>query len=239
MRTLRLHTLAIAALASSPSIGLAQDLDSAARALDLISKFAASICNDVAAKGSSSSVELSGSAKAEVNKLVKQLADLKVEGAAKYQAAEYEGVLQKDLAVALKDSASCKQKVFQDLNDKLLPKQAQKVSVVIRSDRAFIDNRKFGQIDGSSTLELKVNGKTVTRRDLDRPFGSHQLALPIGEHSFEFIANIVGGGSNDAELKDNCVGNFSVTQSVELRPLLVFEKRYNVGVFAKCTLERA
>ena len=104
----------------------AQDLDSAGKALKLIGDFANGLCNTPSLKGSSSSLELSGNAKAEVSKLLKQLAELKIEGAAKYQNAEYEGLLQKDLANSLKDSNTCKQKVFNDLNDKLIPKVPQK-----------------------------------------------------------------------------------------------------------------
>ena len=70
----------------------------------------------------SSNLELSGAGKAEVNRLIKQLVDLKVEGVAKYQQEEYQGLLRKDLATALRDSGTCKLKVFNDLNDKLIPK---------------------------------------------------------------------------------------------------------------------
>ena len=100
----------------------AQDLNSASKALKLISDFSAAMCGNPPLSGNSSSVELTGSGKAELAKLVKQLADLKVEGTARYTNAEYQGLLQKDLASALKDSSSCKVKVFESLNDKLIPK---------------------------------------------------------------------------------------------------------------------
>ena len=105
-----------------PIPATAQDLDYTAKAIDLILKTAASICNDVEARGSATNSEVSASAKATVSKLVKQLVDLNVEGAAKYQTSEYQGVLQKDLPSALRDSAACKQKIFDDLSDKLIPK---------------------------------------------------------------------------------------------------------------------
>jgi hypothetical protein len=44
---------------------------------------------------------------------------MNVQGAAKYQKAEYEGLLQKDLASAVKDSSNCKRDVFNDLKDKV------------------------------------------------------------------------------------------------------------------------
>lgn len=110
---------------------LAQDLDSAARALDLITRTASSICNDIKSAGAGNKLELSGTAKAEVSRLIRQLADLKVDGAAKYQFSSYENVLQADLAKALSDSATCKQKIYQDLSEKLLPRRARPPSAEV------------------------------------------------------------------------------------------------------------
>lgn len=98
------------------------DLDKTERTLKIISEFANSICNNIPLNGGSSSFELSGSAKAELSKLLKKVTDLGFQGGAKYQSAEYEGLLQKDLITALKDSANCKQNVSKDLNEKLLSK---------------------------------------------------------------------------------------------------------------------
>lgn len=98
-----------------------QDLKKAGEALTLIAQFADSICTKVPLQGSSNSVELTGNAKAEVSKLLRVLTELGIQGAGKYQSGQYEGLLQKDLKDALKDSATCKQKIFEDLKDRLLP----------------------------------------------------------------------------------------------------------------------
>lgn len=110
------------ALLALSTAAQSQDLDKAEKALVMISKFANDICNKPDLKGKTSSVEVQGKAKAEVSKLVKQLADLQVEGAAKFANAEYEGLLQKDLLPALQNSTKCKEKIYNDLKDRFLPK---------------------------------------------------------------------------------------------------------------------
>jgi hypothetical protein len=60
-------------------------------------------------------------AKAELSEVLKKVAELGIEGAAKYQTVEYQGVLQKDLARALRSYTDCKIEVWRGLKDKLLP----------------------------------------------------------------------------------------------------------------------
>ena len=104
----------------SCTLALATDLDKKKEALDVIADFADRLCYKVPLSGKSQNVELSGTAKAELNSLLKKIADLGIEGAAKYQTSEYENVLQKDMATLLRDSSECKLEVFKDLKDKLL-----------------------------------------------------------------------------------------------------------------------
>lgn len=94
--------------------------DGQAKALDVIATFAERICKSAPTSGSSEAVELSGKAKAELTGLVKKVADLGIEGAAKYQSNEYQGVLQKDLAALLSKDADCKFKISEKLIDKLI-----------------------------------------------------------------------------------------------------------------------
>lgn len=112
------------------------------------------------------------------------------------------------------------------------------VDVVIRSKNKFIDNRSFGPVDGSiSTMELKIGGKPILKHDLDKPFGSHSIKLKEGTHTFEFIAEIYGSGSNSTILKDNCHGTFSISSTTTLQPRVKFERRGYDGVFTDCSLE--
>ena len=90
------------------------------QALDMIAVFAEKLCKDIPLTGGGRSLELSGKAKAELSGIIKKIANLGVEGAAKYQTSEYRGLLQKDLAKAIKESTNCRLEVWKDLKDKLL-----------------------------------------------------------------------------------------------------------------------
>lgn len=90
-------------------------------ALDVIEAFANKLCTQVKHEGSTENVELSGDAKIELSNLLKKIADLGIEGAAKYQKSEYQGVLQKDLTTLIQQGVDCKLKVWNDLKDKLIP----------------------------------------------------------------------------------------------------------------------
>jgi hypothetical protein len=52
--------------------------------------------------------------------MLKKIANLGIEGAAKYQTSDWQGVLQRDLAEQLNRSRNCKLEVFKDLKDRLL-----------------------------------------------------------------------------------------------------------------------
>lgn len=91
------------------------------RALNMIADFADRLCADIPLTGNG--LELTGKAKAELSGFIKKIAEIGIEGAAKYH--NYEGVLQKDLVNALKDSTTCKLEVFKELKDKILsPEQS-------------------------------------------------------------------------------------------------------------------
>jgi hypothetical protein len=110
----------LAALSPYASFGQAT-IDTQKKALDSIAEFAERMCTSIPFKGDSTTVELSGQAKAELSKLLKKIADAGLGGAVKYQSSEYEGVLQKDLASAIKSSQDCRISIFKELNNKLLP----------------------------------------------------------------------------------------------------------------------
>lgn len=112
----------LAGVMSAFSAALGQD-DSLKRereALKLISDFADDLCTKIPLTGGTDSLELSGNAKAELKGLAKQIADLGFEAAAKSKDAEYQGVLQRDLAKTLKENTDCRREVWRDLNGRLL-----------------------------------------------------------------------------------------------------------------------
>ena len=89
-----------------------------------ISAFAAETCgNSLALEGTATNLELSGDVKAQLQGLVARVADLGMTGAGKYKSDAFKNVLHEQLAEALKDNATCKLKVFELLQEKMVPQQ--------------------------------------------------------------------------------------------------------------------
>ena len=95
--------------------------DARAQALTQLADFAERICTAVPLKGSTNNLELSGGLNIELRKLLRNLASVGIESAAKYQNADYEGVLQEDLASALAANQNCKLTIVMGLKERLLP----------------------------------------------------------------------------------------------------------------------
>lgn len=89
-------------------------------ALKVISDFAKEMCDEIPLEGEGENVELSGEAKAELDWMLKKLANIGIKGAGKYQKSDYQGVLREDLAVTLKESRDCKLEIFNQLKGILL-----------------------------------------------------------------------------------------------------------------------
>jgi hypothetical protein len=108
-----------ATLLASPAFA-ADDLQQQTEALKLIRETAADICNTIPLEGGNRTVELTGDAKAKLSGTLSKIADLGIEGAAKYKNEQFKGVLQTELATAIKSNADCKIQVLKMLSDKLL-----------------------------------------------------------------------------------------------------------------------
>jgi hypothetical protein len=99
----------------------AAENDTTEKALRLITDTADKICNTIPLEGEHRTLMLHGTAKAELNGLLKKLTDLGIQGSANYSSEEYTNVLQADLAKALQDNTNCKLTVFTSLQKKLIP----------------------------------------------------------------------------------------------------------------------
>jgi hypothetical protein len=95
--------------------------DKFAEAIQTIIGTAERLCGSIAQSGSSTSVEVKGDVKVELNTLLKRLADLGIAGAGSVTMESYEGVLQNELAAALKDEHTCKMSIFKALLNRLVP----------------------------------------------------------------------------------------------------------------------
>ncbi len=116
--------LLIAALFPGVVADAADSMQQQREALNLISDFAEQLCKDVPLRGADTTATLSGEAKAELDGLLKRIANLNVGAAAEYQKQDYEGLLQKDLVKALETSTKCRLQVWNDLKGRLLFDQA-------------------------------------------------------------------------------------------------------------------
>ena len=96
----------------------AQTLDTAA--LAEIRDFAESFCGQYLTEGESEAFRVSGEAEAELEGLLKRLANLGVKGAAELDSRRYSGVLQEDVRGAMQDARDCKLMIWKDLRDAVL-----------------------------------------------------------------------------------------------------------------------
>lgn len=90
------------------------------QSLDMIADFAERICSEVPLEGGSRNLDLSGSAETKLNGLLKNIAALGIQGAAKYEEKQFKGLLQKDLRAAIQDGNLCRLKVAETLISKVL-----------------------------------------------------------------------------------------------------------------------
>ncbi len=235
--TRRLKTfllLQITALCVSSSMAFAADPMAGASMQEIVSGVQ-KLCGG---SGSGVDLQISGDAAATASKAVSILVNGKISGSATFSRSEWDGVR------AVRDDAKSYTECVKSLTPVFIDKFAQKkaetptYNITIRSSSRFINNYKFGPVDGSiSNIELKIDGKRIIMSDLDKPFGSRTVSLRGGEHTFEFIASIYGSGNYGAILKDNCQGSFTVSESLTLQPRIKIERRDLDGAITDCSLD--
>ncbi|WP_110968751.1 hypothetical protein [Pseudomonas huaxiensis] len=153
--------------------------------LDAIATFAERICSTPEARGNSQTTELSGAAKAELKGLVKKVVDLGIDGAAKYESKEYEGVLQQDLAPLITNSTKCKESISQKLIDKLVTDSSVTAELKTFPVKLRGQPAQLGTASGL-TMSINIEGEEY---EFDNRSGS--LLVDVGElaegtHEFNF-----------------------------------------------------
>lgn len=126
-----------------------QNMQAISEGLDLISTFAGKMCGNVPIYSSSQSADLSVTGKVELNEILQKLANVGATASGKIQDSKTMGVLQNELAGALKDQATCNQKIFENLKDIILPKPA-------------------AELDQDSRLKLLEADKACNEADFNR-----------------------------------------------------------------------
>lgn len=143
----------ISILILDSSCAFADDnLNAQKEALQLISDFANQLCDEIPMQGDSTSYDLSLGGKIELNNFLKKLANIGVEAAGKYQKNEFQGILQKDLATAMKDRSLCKIEVLKTLKNDLLPN--------IKSSFSDVSGKWIG-----TWRTIQIGEKTIEGKD--------------------------------------------------------------------------
>lgn len=114
-------TGATVALTLVANVAAGQTIAQQKEALQAIRETAAGICATVPLNAKQSNFELSGQAQAKIKGLASKIANLGVSGAGKYTQGASSGLLQKDLASAIKGSNECRLAVFNKLVEAMLP----------------------------------------------------------------------------------------------------------------------
>ncbi|WP_271593264.1 hypothetical protein [Bradyrhizobium sp. CCBAU 65884] len=145
--------IAVVSLLLRGSASAQDDLAAQREALKLISGTAADICYTV--EQNSRSTEWIASLGGRVSGLISKIVGIGVSAAGEYKTKEAQGVLQQDLAKAIKDSGDCKTNVFNKLVERLLPaQQAKPVPVQTKSFKSPDIDAQAG--DGRAGKAFKI-----------------------------------------------------------------------------------
>src|SRR6266446_5422903 len=118
VRIIVVSAFTLIGLGELTSAAAQQDLDTQ---LKMIRATAADICYTVEQRGRKSDAQLTGEVQAQVNGIIAKLVDLGGKASGNIGSQEYQGVSQEALATALKESANCRERVFNKLLDRILP----------------------------------------------------------------------------------------------------------------------
>ncbi|MGO9019422.1 MAG: hypothetical protein ACLQVJ_13845 [Syntrophobacteraceae bacterium] len=118
--------------------------EKANEAYEIIQKFADKICDKIPLEHRGEKTVFTATGKAQVNGILKKVADLGFEGKAEHNQESSQGVLEKDLVVALQDSRACKERVFQTIWHDLMGDTKQPKE---ENERARIYRQLVGDLD--------------------------------------------------------------------------------------------
>ncbi|MDZ5650423.1 hypothetical protein [Nitrospirillum sp. BR 11828] len=141
-------------------------------ALKLIRETANDICGTIPLNGTTTNINTKGNIKAEVNGLVKKLANLGIEGQADIKSSEYEGLSQGDIPTSIKDQRECKLTVFKILSDKFLTKTGKKDS---SADSELINKGTINNYYVNSNQPPEPELKILSKTEEDNTDGSYTI----------------------------------------------------------------
>jgi hypothetical protein len=184
----------LALLFIPPRMVVGADLEKQKEALEVIGDFADRLCMEVNKEGRTEQIELSGKAKADLNNLLRRIADLGIEGAGKYQSESWQGVLQQDLADLMNNTQDCRLEVWRDLKDKLLvfnfdPQSKNDSRILQQAEKVAID-----WLAGFIAKDIHIITKLASM-----PFYSDQVVLISKEDLRKTHEEVFKGKTNQMD----------------------------------------
>ncbi|HWS62667.1 MAG TPA: hypothetical protein VN325_07920 [Steroidobacteraceae bacterium] len=147
--------------------------------LELIGNFADKYCKEVPLDVRNRGVELSAQGKADLAELLKKLADVGVNAAAKYIDAQSFNVLQKDLAGTISRNLDCRNSLWQDLGKQLPLPEPAPVPVKKVSTQLYFA-KPSGQAMTNPTNGMKIPILTISEVARGSAEVSRFLCLRLG-----------------------------------------------------------
>ena len=141
-------------------------------ALNEINSTAERLCGSVTPSGRSNNVQVTGEVKAELSGLAKKFAGLGISGTGALITNEYEGVLQQELATALRDVRTCKMEIFNTLQKKLIPDTppTRNPNALYQYNEAVaeVQGAAASQANGTITFQfVRTTGKADPTREVE------------------------------------------------------------------------
>jgi hypothetical protein len=120
MKYIRLITISILMPAAFGLTPAKAGPDEVKLVAETIATYGDRMCGEFVLSGKNEKFEISGEAKAELNNLLKKLADLGLSGTGKFETSSYENVLQSELGNRLNAISECKSKISADMGPLLI-----------------------------------------------------------------------------------------------------------------------
>jgi hypothetical protein len=198
-RAILCRLLCISVLVSTcGGVARAQSLqDAQERGLTALAAFADKICPVVSDRTELSDVELTADTKVDLQKLLKVLASGGISTASSYRRSASLGVLQKDLAAAIKVNADCRLAVVAALKDKLIPSASSaprnsagnaKGSVAAQAGRRVTRRRPTKTVDASPLVDSDVTG--LSTMELLSRLGDPEVSVRTRQNVLERLMTL-------------------------------------------------
>lgn len=150
-------------------------------AIDELKSLSSFICDKIMLDGGEQTLELDGKAKAELDSILSNLANLGISGAAKYKNKKFVNVLRKDLADQLNKARECRLLIWNDMKNTIIkPKQVIKE---VKSVSASIN----GSNNVSNTIINNSNVGNTTISNNQEILLFNDFAQAIARHDFETV----------------------------------------------------